>query len=219
MKLKDMKKKPTKAGIAEINWVEDKSGYGDLDIRREGDKIYLPDYPEHEFIPLQGGKQFLFRNRSLTRFWFGGTDENSFLVRITSEAFASYKKSGAKAFYEFLKPATIRYLEKRFKRVKAKRQGDIWAFPIPVSWKTLDLLGDLLYDFKYIIPPKTKSNMVFGTRHEIDGRYNDSEDGLNDSPMAFVEGTLTSPNHKSLKLKGLHILVQTNGLEDDVEAD
>jgi hypothetical protein len=210
VKLKEMKRKPKKAGVAEIQFEEYR-----IHVELIGNVIHLPSWEENDFFRLKKGKQFLFVQKgTLDSYWFGGTDENPFVVEITKEAFQAFEKGGEKAFYDFLKPEVIKKLEKKNKRVEAKRQGDIWAFPVPfVTLEGLEFLDDMLDLDYYTFETDEKSVSVLGTRHTIDGNYMDFE-GSYRNYRALAQGTLKSPNHKPLELETLHLLVQTNGLAD-----
>lgn len=90
MKLFEMKPRPSEAGLAKISYEKE---YGMP--TRNGADIALINDPEAEFFPLCGGEQFLFRRISPDdhnrgrghEFWFGGTDELPFLVRLKADPF------------------------------------------------------------------------------------------------------------------------------------
>jgi hypothetical protein len=213
VKLKEMKRKPTKAGVAALSFDKD------ISLPSLADNvIHLPSGEENDFFCLKKGKQFLFVQEGMldNSYWFGGTDESPFVVEITGYAFHAFETGGEKGFYDFLKPEIIKKLEKKFK-VKAKRQGDIWAFPLPfITWECLELLRML--DLECYTFENEKSVGVLETRHTIEGNYMDLEVSENEvsggNYRVFAQGTLKSPNHAPLELETLHLLAQTNGLAD-----
>ena len=104
MELGEMKELPKKAGKAKLQF-----GYEGKKTPpfRVGKKIVLPGYKDAEFFPLQNGKQFLFYFNHL---WFGGTDENVFLVRLDTDNILdviNLKELKEKHFYKVLKTKII----------------------------------------------------------------------------------------------------------------
>ncbi len=223
MKLEEMKELPKKAGEAKLQF-----GYKGKKTPplRIGKKIILPGYKSTEFFPLQNGKQFLLDlGHSL---WFGGTDENVFLVRLNTDILKviNLEELNEKDFYKILKPEIIQEIEKRF-NVKSKRQGDIWAVPIKFSIKDLVRAAFLFWGREYEAKVKTAKRLsILKTRHRLTGKYilnhgvvDPDQEGSESRNVIVGEGIVKSPNHSAIKLQGLHILTQTAYLWDSTKAD
>lgn len=221
-----MKKLPKKAGQAELQF-----GYKGKKKPpfRVGKKIVLPIYTSYrdaEFFPLQNGKQFLFYFAHLL--WFGGIDENVFLVRLDTDILnvINLDKLNEKDFYKALKPEIIQEIEKRFD-VKSKRQGDIWAVPIKFPIKDFVRAEFLFWGTSHKAKVKTvKSLSILETRHRLAGKYilnhgvvNPYNEGDELRSIIVGQGIVKSPDHSAMKLQGLHVLAQTAYLWDSAKAD
>jgi hypothetical protein len=225
MILANLKRKPKKAGNAEI--IFDPECFIPS---REGNVITLPSNKKYSYFLLKGGMQFLFVDRGynshsvtsqLNSFYWGGTDEGVFFVEITLEAFKAFYNLGRfnqKVFYEYVKPSIIKEIQEKDPQAMVLRQGDIWAVRTnEMTWTTLNFLNKT-FKMIYFYENKSKKRIrVLNTSHIISGRYcvidHDGE------PYAFAEGILTSNDHAPLELKGLHVLAQTTGLYDTNNAD
>lgn len=146
---------------------------------------------------------------------FIGIDDNApFVTEITDEAYSKFTQGGSRAFYAFLKPALIRKFERKTK-TKAKRQGDLWAVLLPFSETDFSTCCDIL-DMTCSDSPlwrKHKAMGVFETRHKFTGRIFDIPFDENEyEPAMICEGTLIAPNHPPLVLKGIHLVMQSDGL-------
>lgn len=232
MKVAEMRKRgvlPERAGLARLQF-----GYDGCSRRppfRQRDRIVLPDTPRAELFPLQKGRQFLFQHQRPAfgdEIWFGGTDESPFLVQLTDEAFLIFEAEGEEEFYKELKPEVIAIFEKELK-ISAKRQGDIFALPIPYSWEdagrfALFFLGlDFWCGASFVGKPKAnkvRRRSIFGTRHRLTGKHMDfREKFIEPENLVFAEGTVEAPNHSSMKLQGIHLLAQTANLADPERAE
>ncbi len=227
MKLKEMKRFPKKADKAKLYFSKDK----DLTVPyRENDQIFLPSSDQNaEFFRLQKARQFLFRlpagnTQSSWRNFFGGTDHRPFLVELDYKAFEIFKRKGSKAFYETLKPEIITRLEERFK-VSSKRQGDIWAVPIPYGWDDIKFFLLLFGGKKEAKILSLKLEHIFDTRHRFTGSCIDGiwcqdlfPDEIEPNPI-LVEGKLEAADHLPLKLDGMHVLAQTEHLINPSDSD
>ena len=222
MRLFEMKNPPKVAGLAKLQF-----GYKGRTERppfRKGVDIVLPDDEEAEFFPLMDGEQFLVRltqegdyNRNVERqFWFGGTDEQPFLVRLKDPPFRAYRQKGEPAFYTSLKPDQVGKFEEQFK-APAKRQGDMFAVQLPHSWEEMIKAGRLA-NGRTPEPEKVKAQSLFGTRHQIEGLYceNFKVYGLG---LTVIEGLLKAPDHEIVKLERPHVIVQAQNLWAPQEAD
>ncbi len=242
MKLSDMFVLPSRAGLAEIRFTE-ATPEATRAPQRNGAEIVLPNDPRSEFFPLKNGEQFLFQFTAGRQIWFGGTDEQPFLTQLDNDILRAFKKEGELGLYEALKPQLVRDLE-RLLGVVTKRQGDIFAVPLPFSWEDIKRFASLAL----IVAPfihlggtfmhclsmwrgrfaPWKGN-VFGTRHVINASCATAEVDMEmflekthyiiHKAHMLAEGVLVAPDHVPLKLCGVHVLVQADGLFDPERAD
>lgn len=216
MKLFEMTQRPQKAGAALLQFRRGASP------KREGDTIILPDDPELEFFSLKDGQQFLLRvyeamfaGGRVTGCWFGGTEHQPFVVKITDVAFAAFRIDGEDGFFDYLKPAAVKQCEELF-TVKTKRQGDLFAVPIPYSWDQLNQALALCHGTGLGTdgqPPKDVTDSpLINTRHKLTGRRVFARVFGNNSTIIGT-GIITAPDHPTLELgQQLHLIVQANGL-------
>ncbi|MBI2673681.1 MAG: hypothetical protein HYX23_00110 [Candidatus Zambryskibacteria bacterium] len=217
MKLFKMRTVPKKAGMAKLQFGY--KGGAHAPPFRESTDIVLPDNPESEFFPLMNGEQFLLRiisGGSETQYWFGGTDERPFLVRLRDEPFRAFQREGDDSFYAALKPEVITKFEQAF-RVASKRQGDIFAVPIPHTWDEIQQASLLCLGTKQE-PKNVKSQPMFGTRHKLNGLYTERARIFGDN-HTLGEGVLKAPDHSPLKLEQVHLIVQARNLYEPRLAD
>ena len=205
------KRRPRKAGEAVLEYSPEVSS-----AFREKDLIVLPERGDLQLYKLEKDwRQFIAR-LDYSMVWFGGTDENSFLVRISNRPFSEYCRRGPVGFYQSLVPE----LPGR----TYKRQGDIFASPIPYTWE------DVLKAFKFIhgwvrstvaSQPNEAGRGLFGTRHHLEGVTLETStriEGMEDF-VVLAEGTVKAPDHTDMKLEGVHALHQTRHLHDSRNAD
>lgn len=178
---------------------------------RKEDLIQLDFDPKFEFFPLKKGEQFLFVGIGV---WFGGTDENPFLVRLKDEVFSRFLLDGEEGFYDQLKPARIKLLEKRTCTI-AKRQGDFFAFPMLQGWKTFDIASNCIADSEFPGPKDCAAKKLFGTRHLLTGQAILLLHGTS----CVAEGVLKAPDHEDLVMEGVHYVSQANLLWSPPDAD
>lgn len=234
MKLKEMSSRPSKAGLAEIVY----SSYRRETPHREGAMIMLPDNPDGlDFFPLKNGHQFLAAisppplmpgNDPGTNYWFGGTDEGPFLVQLRHEPYDVLTTKGEDAFFEALKPPVIRELEREF-GVASRRQGDIWAVPLPFGWDELNRMFIVCgernagIDPWIVRPHPIENHPLFGTRHRLTGQGNGvtrwTMTAHNPPHSVYAEGIISAPDHSPMDLTGLHVLRQAEVLVRPNEAD
>lgn len=214
MRLFEMVKRPETAGLAKLAFGKDAMP------RRDEKEILLPDSPDVDFFSLLGGKQFLVRlGRDVVsepQLWFGGTDEQPFLVRLMYETFKAFQEGGQRAFYDRLKPAIATKLEKTFDTT-AQRQGDIFAVRVPYSWKQMGA-GRLMFLGWETVPKSVKHFTLFNTRHSLNGTHLKGAELFGDR-YEIGEGVIEAPDHTRLELKGVHILVQARNLWEPEKAD
>lgn len=122
-------RRPKRAGKAFIEYVE-----GEVSPYRKDDTIILPYRSDLQLYKLQKDWNQFIARIDYSTVWFGGTDENPFLVRIDDSPFSEYSKHGPEGFYRSLIP--------ELPVNTYRRQGDIFACPIPFTWeeiiKTID---------------------------------------------------------------------------------
>ena len=164
---------------------------------------------------------------SRTAVWFGGTDEEPFLVQLQPQVFEAFSKSASKqrgkqeeVFKESLKPTTIKALETAF-GVRALRQGDIFACPLPFKIDALQGAALALQMGDITINHDAEKASLFGTRHSITGTLGTfgTHRGNRDSSTVVGVGILRAPDHQPLELKTPHILAQAEYLYEPTKAD
>jgi hypothetical protein len=215
---------PKNAGKAKLEFFKPTSA--DAEPHRAGSVIWLPLCEGAEFHPLVWQTQFLFRvpnqyrPKETAELYFGGTDEEPFLVRLRPVAFSTFSAKGEREFFEELKPPYIRKLEAVFQS-ETKRQGDIFAVPIGFPWETISafrLLQTEDASSEQREPLITEEESMFGTRHLFTGLVLDVQLPTFGT-VQCVEGTLQAPDHKQLTLHGVHVLGQTTHLWNPEKAD
>ncbi len=149
MRVIEMKRNgfPNKADKAKIEWESNCEGSGineDLEMgcdgmikapRREGDVIILPEYYDSEFFWLDDEqRQFIFTLSNVN--FFGGTDENPFLVRLkNSSDLKNYLLHGdTESFFERLNPIDHALRKDN----NWRRQGDIFGYLSPFTIDEVD---------------------------------------------------------------------------------
>lgn len=171
-----------------------------------------------KLIPLlEGYEQFVYTQPDLERdrftaTWFGGTDEAPFLVRMDS---STYEAASRNHFYQYIIPTRMITLCRKWGG-EWKRQGDIFAYPLPFTWDDLIWIGNFNKANGLQIH-ESKSEDVYGTRHRLNGKY--CHLMLSGSMQVIVEGVITAPDHSDMVLKGPHALDQTAHLYDPPNAD
>jgi hypothetical protein len=97
MYLFEMQDLPKKADKALLEWDN-----ATLIPIREKNRIAMPRNPTNIYYPLQNGRQFLMKTKIAGGgVWFGGTDEEPFLVEMNKEVLDFYIDSEGKeqSFY------------------------------------------------------------------------------------------------------------------------
>lgn len=125
------------------------------------------------------------------------------------------------------------FLERLF-RVKAVRQGDWWAVPLPFAWTDpLPLVGyphedsshNKLCTVEFAMEPTVLVDCgaltLNRTRHTLEGRYLRLSTNVRSSSRACIigEGLLTAPDHREQRLVGPHAFFQTALLATPESAD
>lgn len=215
-------RRPKRAGKARIEY---ENSYRMGEPRREKDTIIIPDKGEIGLYRLQPNwNQFLIQDGYYC--WFGGTDENPFLVRMVDNSFTFYTKYGPEGFYKALIPV--------LPGPTYRRQGDIFACPIDWPWEEVIKANKLLHGwdvklvgFKVSYDYLGRTQGLFNTRHKLKGyvldktiRLAPDDEKEREHPwFILAEGTVVAPDHTPMELKGVHALAQTRHLYDPPHAD
>jgi hypothetical protein len=190
---------------------------------RIGDVISLPGIgPTTALYPLLGGEQFVFAQDGLgaglpRRAFFGGTDEQPFLVELRLPHLATLLAEGEPAFYESLKPDAIKQMEAVF-GPQTIRQGDIYAFPIPLNWNVLMRLQPRSERRNGI---RRSNGSIEGTRHHLSQghrariiRVHIGEDKVRFPwQMMAGDGVLRAPDHAARTLVGPHLIDRSRSMQ------
>ena len=187
---------------------------------RQGDLISLPSYPTAQVVTLARGQQFIYSIEDRL-VYFGGTDEEPFLVRLDPRAIQRGNNGVTEDdFYGRLVPGRVRFIEKAL-GVRHKRQGDIFAVPVRINRKTMNVLGVLEASSSQpgVGTKELAKVPVFETRHQITGVGVTMQNFHGLGQTILVEGTIEAPDHAPLELKQPHILDQTLFLFDPRIAD
>lgn len=224
---------PTRIGSLEI----DTANTSFMPFLR-GNLLTLPSVV-HEVHPLMGGTQYLIRtsvanmNRQPVGHYFFGLDDSPFLTAISRRRFEIFKQEGEQAFYEALKPKSIKLMADGSPN-PVKRQGDIWAVKVADAWKDIGpLVGTL------VIAPNCKAKRrlnyqqrLFDSRHELTGdimqdvfvvidvkpKKRISKNGRGASvnikalPLTLASGVIKAPDHPHLFIEdGVYAIDRTTG--------
>ena len=215
MRLCEMRsdRRPKEAGKAIIKY-SDSVGHP----TRKGKVITLPKDGSLELFKLQPDwNQFLVHQGD--SIWFGGTDENPFLVRMDYSILNAYLKS-PNDFYPSIVPTLMGKVKERFPQMSYRRQGDIFAFPLPYTWEDLEKAFEICYwnSFTFHHEPTHINN----TRHILTGKYLNLKREYSlfgQLVNLVVEGVVKAPDHTPMKLEGPHAIGQTAFLYNPPEAD
>lgn len=247
MELLKMEALPKRAGVVTLNI----SSRVTRPNRQEA-VVNVPLRRGVAFFPLKGGKQFLLRIRENhfgscrhcgqpiptgeAAVCFGGTDQRTpFLVDLAPKAFEPFRKGGEEVFFEALKPWMIRALEEKYGAENTRRQGDIFAYPLPWSWEELGRRHLSSESTSWVTRRRRRvtgsfqitrgQGRLFDTRHVFTGDQADIWTTAIFKEAEFRgwselgEGRIEAPDHDPLILKGPHLLAQTALLRFPAIAD
>ena len=206
MYLFELKNPPIRAGKAVLEW-----NYAQRDPVRDRNNIFLPYKLEDQYFSLNNGEQFLIKNYG--RMWFGGTDEEPFLVEMDKILFDNFIQSNGseKNFYDALVPENIMKISEETK-TPYKRQGDIFAARF-CGEKYLE--KNLAKIVKLSV--KEGEQNILGTRHLGRGT------GIwviGERNTALFRGKIEAPDHKPLNLEdAFYLLGQTKHIINPTKAD
>ncbi|MBI2096917.1 MAG: hypothetical protein HYT40_02055 [Candidatus Sungbacteria bacterium] len=247
---------PQQAGSVPLRY------FGDIEKpERRKDGIHIPYWGGVELFSLLGGKQYLVLIRERPHrhvkgvecskcqskrrkpgpregslYFIGEDDSAPFVAPLRDEMLEVFLGGGEQRFFEELKPPVIRELEAKWGKERTKRQGDIFAYDLQMTWEEFirevfrgaDGTGSLSCSGRIRLAAAGEaghsnysSESVLGTRHTLKNAIRTSDrdwvtfagvktmglgGGIN---WGFVgSGTLEAPNHKPLVLTGPHIIAQ-----------
>ncbi len=212
------KRRPIAAGKAKIEYrnVKDLRQEERYPYRKDS-TIILPDYTDLELLQLQDDwNQFLVL--IFGGVWFGGTDENPFLVRMDPEVVHNYYNGGPANFYASIIPQQTSALSAVVK-TPLIRQGDIFALRMPFGWQELDKAFKI-FNGKNLSVKEASDTYLFGTRHTLKGRMLESPMTIyGNNGVSLAEGEIQAPDHHTIVLAKPHALSQTRLLYDPKNAD
>jgi len=219
---------PDRAGLAQIRYEDIKQP------KRKNENITLPSrgwdlywLSSDQFLcskvkAVLGGYQEKLEKRQT---WFGGTDENPFLVQLAEfsgkEGYDDEKSWldvwKQEVFYTSIKPDIITQFENIYGKKRTKRQGDIFAYPLPEQdWdKITCLMKCMKFDIDVMMNwvSDHHNKQLYGTRHILYGDF--MEGGVN----IIGKGKIIAPDHKPLVLTEICVLAQTKYLHSPTKAD
>ena len=210
----EMKKLPTKADKALLEW---DSGMNAPERNRAN--IGLPRNPSAEFYSLRNGNQFLYRTGN--RMWFGGTDEEPFLVEMDPKLIGTYVQSQGSddALYRELVPESILKITSEVSPTRSyRRQGDIFA---------ARFCGEQYFEKNLSFMVRTSVRRgefnVLGTRHVGlgTGLWINEESRQGDlRGNVLFRGVIQAPDHHPLELNdAFYMLGQTRHIINPTNAD
>ena len=218
-----------KAGLATLKYDKVKSP------SRKGNIITIPDNGWDIFQLLPDFSEFLLlksepeesdsRYTEHRKAWFGGTDEQPFLVELTENANMSEGeckdwlevwKCGE--FFDSIKPEIIGRFEKHYGKEKTLRQGDMFCYPMPIQdWDKLLCVLESVATLHFMKACKPNgfygSSQLYKTRHYIDGDVAIWGDNV------VGKGTIKAPDHSPLVLNKICVIAQTRNLNNPEKAD
>ena len=206
MYLFELKNPPKRADKAIIEWDR-----GQREPERESNKISLPYNLEAQYFSLREGSQFLIKHYG--RMWFGGTDEEPFLVEMDGgliDKFIGFQ-GDEQCFYGSLVPDNILNLSKETD-AHYKRQGDIFAARFCGEKYFAKNLAKIVR-----LSIKEGEHSILGTRHTGRGTgiWN-----IGDRSTALFRGKIEAPDHKPLDLEdAFYLLGQTKHIINPTKAD
>ena len=210
---------PTEAGKAKIKFDTCTNPW------RKAETIYLPRNPSVELFFLKGGSQFLywFNNQGYSeanQLWFGGTDEQPFLVRLQPTLFTDMntKWKTEEDFFWSLVPSRTRKLAKRHlaenEKFTLRRQGDWFYTPMNVKWKDLETVWAASDRDLTVGTTSGEGQRLLQTRHVLKGELS------NFDRFVFGQGTLEAEDHAKVEFKDtVYMLEQAANLYSPPEAD
>ena len=213
--------RPTKAGKAILDFYPTSKDCANP-VTREKNVISIPDFVDLEMFPLRDNwEQFLLvsgghcTSVNNAAVFFGGTDENPFLVQMDPKVMKEYFLGGSPGFYEAIRPRRIKALEETLCR-SPRRQGDIFAIHTGYTWEGLRRAAAIVGEARVNVTEQ-KAVSLFDTRHQLTGQHVLLKVG--GAQMQFASGTVVAPDHADLNLTKPYLIEQTDFLYDPPAAD
>ncbi len=202
---------PQKAGIAILEYddqvtVPERDG-STITLPRKGWSLYQLTPSWDQFLVVEDKEDSAVHDRfdktEYHQAWFGGTDENPFLVQLEVDDWTRIWERDE--VFNTLIPKGIKRYEKHFGKGKTKRQGDMFCYPAPLKE----------YD-------RDKGHSLFGTRHLLTGKDVLAESiysNVDGDQGYFCQGIIQAPDHTDLVLEEIHYVAQTAKLHTPKLAD
>lgn len=217
----------------------------ELDIHRripaiDKDRIYIPVTANAVHVlrnnsqllvkigPIHPGKSAAYDYRmGPIRFYLTGFDDAPFVAPVSHNQFKAFEKGGEQAFYESLKPASIKLIESKSEN-SVLRQGDIWAIKISNDWTSI-IKGSACFpiETRGMDARIAKDMPLFGSRHALCGEimhfvyitYSSKQKRGRKitRSMAATLGTgiIEAPDHPNLDISdGIYVIARTNRPEN-----
>lgn len=203
---------PDRAGIAQLI-------YKDIpNPSRKGDIITIPSDNYGLYILPNTSQFLLLQSGEKKRAWFGGTDEQPFLVELNDmdcyNESLFYPMWVRHQFYDEIKPDIIKLYEKKYGIRGTVRQGDFFGYPLPEQrWEKIMEWSQAFARQEDYFSTKNGSLPLNETRHRFQG------DICSFTGNIIAKGIITAPDHKTLELTQICVLAQTKHLMDAKNAD
>lgn len=178
--------------------------------------------------PIHPGKSAAYDYRmGPVRFYLTGFDDAPFVAPVSRNQFKVFEKEGERAFYESLKPASIKLIESISENF-VLRQGDIWAIKISNDWASI-IKGSVCFpiETRGMDARIAKDMLLFGSRHALCGEimglvyitYSSKQKRGKKitKSMAATLGTgiIEAPDHPNLDISdGIYVIARTNRPEN-----
>jgi len=191
-----------------------------ITMPKKGYELFQLTHDMSQFL-LLSEKPLTDLNHSFTRYkaWFGGTDEQPFLVELEDGNWKKRWDDGT--FYESIKPDIIKEYENKYGKESTLRQGDMFCIPFPTQ--DIDRVNNILRvtldeeleEQTWDEPRRDRyfNNHLYGTRHWIKGLC------CVKGQYVIGKGTLHAPDHADLVLNKMCIIAQTKNLKNAKKAD
>ncbi len=213
--------RPKKAGKAILDFYPTSKDCANP-VTRKKNVISIPGFVDLEMFPLESDwERFLIvsggHNTSVdnAEVFFGGTDENPFLVRMEPSVMREYFLGGSYGFYRAIRPKRIEELGQTLCR-SPRRQGDIFALHIGYTWEGLKRAAAIVGEVNIKVTDR-KAASLFETRHLLTGQH--ARLNIGGATMQFASGTVVAPDHADLNLTKPYLIEQTEFLYNPPAAD
>ncbi|MEK7462822.1 MAG: hypothetical protein AAB621_00440 [Patescibacteria group bacterium] len=227
-------KLPKKAGDVDVDY----SDRVTTPLIKEG-KITVPLALGVGIYPICNGMQIIIDAKNKrNRCYFGGTDNSPektpFLTEVEADKLSIFFNEGEEAFYDSFIPDEIEFFSrhsgnhfqkqlfgtKELQKYPSiiKRQGDIFAVPVPYDGEEIEILiglidsGENTVCYHEFCQTKIDGNGIrlFSTRHTLKGEY------ISGERFYIAKGIISAPDHHPLILTDrFHLVMRAEGVIDD----